>query len=91
MFQRADDLLKDTELLKGAAASPNARIVTGSKETATLTESFPHHNSPASLRGTRHQRDAKMWQVDFNCQKMEEPSGQKAYPLWFHAKRKRNG
>lgn len=29
-FKRTDDLLKDIELLKGAAASPDAHVVTGS-------------------------------------------------------------
>lgn len=34
-LKRVDDLLKDTELLQGAAASPDAHDVTGSEEAAT--------------------------------------------------------
>lgn len=40
-FKRTGDFLNNTELLKGAAASPDAHIVTGSEETATQTESLP--------------------------------------------------
>lgn len=47
---RTDDFLKDTELLKGTPAS-NAHSVAGSEETATQTESLPHHNYPSRYTG----------------------------------------
>lgn len=72
-FKRTDDLLNNTELLEGAAASPDAPV-TSSEEAAMPTESLLYHNRPArKARGA-----TKMRAVGSHLQRMEELSGPKA-------------
>lgn len=73
-LKRTDDVLKNTELLKCAAASPDARIVTGSVE--AVTQSLCH--TTTVLQGTEELPKCNLVTLTF---RWKEPSGQKAYLL----------
>lgn len=52
-LKRVDDLLKDTELLQGADASPDAHDVTGSEEAATQKQPFSTPQQSCKAPGTK--------------------------------------